>query len=103
VHEESGVIIGSDPDDVEYLGSQPWPFPASLMLGYHARATSTQINVDGEEIAEARWFSREELARACEEGSVRLPPNISIARRLIERWYGGELPGDWSRPLGIKR
>ena len=103
VHEESGVIIGSDPDDVEYLGSQPWPFPASLMLGYHAHATSTQINVDGEEIAEARWFSRDELAQACEEGSVRLPPNISIARRLIERWYGGELPGDWSRPLGIKR
>lgn len=103
VHEESGVIIGSATDDVEYLGSQPWPFPASLMLGYHARAVTTEIAVDGEEIAEARWFTREELRRACDAGEVRLPPDISIARRLIERWYGGELPGDWSRPLGAKR
>lgn len=103
VQEESGVEIGDAVDDVEYLGSQPWPFPASLMLGYHARASTTQIVVDGEEIAEARWFSREELVQACESGEVRLPPDISIARRLIERWYGGELPGDWSRPLGTKR
>jgi NAD+ diphosphatase len=103
VFEESGVVIGSAVDDVEYLGSQPWPFPASLMLGYHARAADTAIQVDGEEIVEARWFSREELARACSDGSVRLPPSISIARRLIERWYGGELPGDWSRPLGVPR
>jgi NAD+ diphosphatase len=73
------------------------------MLGYHARAADTAIQVDGEEIVEARWFSREELARACSDGSVRLPPSISIARRLIERWYGGELPGDWSRPLGVPR
>ncbi len=103
VHEESGVVIGSHPDDVEYLGSQPWPFPASLMLGYHARAASTDIVVDGEEIAQARWFSRAELIAECEAGAVRLPPDISIARRLIERWYGGELPGDWSRPLGVAR
>lgn len=103
VREESGVVIGDDVDAVEYLGSQPWPFPASLMLGYHAWAVGTDIVVDGVEIAEARWFSREELVRACEEGTVRLPPDISIARRLIERWYGGELPGDWSRPLGAKR
>jgi len=103
VQEESGVIIGSATDDVEYLGSQPWPFPASLMLGYHARAVGTEIEVDGQEIAEARWFTREELVAACEAGEVRLPPDISIARRLIERWYGGELPGDWSRPLGVKR
>ena len=103
VHEESGVVVGSAPDDVEYLGSQPWPFPASLMLGYHATAATTDIKVDGHEIAEARWFSRDELVAGCEDGSVRLPPSISIARRLIERWYGGELPGDWSRPLGLKR
>ena len=103
VHEESGVVVGDGADDIEYLGSQPWPFPASLMLGYHARAARTDIVVDGVEIAEAQWFSREELVRACEAGTVRLPPDISIARRLIERWYGGELPGDWSRPLGAKR
>lgn len=103
VQEESGVVIGDHPDDVEYLGSQPWPFPASLMLGYHARAVRTEIEVDGEEIAQARWFSREELVAECEAGTVRLPPDISIARRLIERWYGAELPGDWSRPIGPRR
>jgi len=55
--------------------------------------------VDGDEITEARWFTRAELAAACEVGEVRLPPSISIARRLVERWYGSELPGDWSRQL----
>jgi NAD+ diphosphatase len=101
VHEESGVVIGDDPDSVVYLGSQPWPFPCSLMLGYHAWASATQITVDDDEIAEARWFSRDELARACETGEVRLPPTVSIARRLVERWYGSELPGDWSREIPV--
>ena len=94
VLEESGVVI----DELAYLGSQPWPFPCSLMLGYHAWATTTDIQVDGEEIVEARWFSRAELARACEAGEVALPPAVSIARRLIERWYGEPLLGDWIRP-----
>lgn len=94
VAEESGVRVG----EVVYLGSQPWPFPSSLMLGYHAWATDTQISVDGDEIAEAGWFSRAELAAACEDGTVSLPPKVSIARRLIERWYGADLPGEWSRP-----
>ena len=100
VFEESGVRIGANPGDVRYLGSQPWPFPASLMLGYHAFAEDASIEVDGEEIAEARWFSREELAEACSSGQVSLPPAVSIARKLIERWYGSPLPGDWSRPIG---
>lgn len=94
VLEESGVAV----DAMAYLGSQPWPFPCSLMLGYHAWATSTQICVDGEEIVEARWFARDELADACARGEVSLPPAVSIARRLIERWYGEQLPGDWIRP-----
>ena len=100
VHEESGVVIADGLDDVRYLGSQPWPFPASLMLGYHAwTAAPEEMKVDGDEIAEARWFTRAELAAACNSGEVRLPPSISIARRLVERWYGSELPGDWSRQL----
>jgi NAD+ diphosphatase len=69
------------------------------MLGYHAFADDPAINVDGEEIAEARWFSRDEMAAACESGEVSLPPAVSIARKLIERWYGSPLPGDWSRPF----
>jgi NAD+ diphosphatase len=104
VFEESGIVIGDGSDDVWYLGSQPWPFPCSLMLGYHAWTDdSSTTEVDGDEIAEARWFTRAELADACATGEVRLPPDVSIARRLIERWYGAELPGDWSRPLGAKR
>jgi NAD+ diphosphatase len=97
VFEESGVTISTDPADIVYLGSQPWPFPCSLMLGYHARAVDPTINVDGSEIAEARWLSRAELLAACERGEVRLPPSISIARKLIERWYGSPLPESYSR------
>jgi NAD+ diphosphatase len=101
VHEEAGITIGDRPDDIAYLGSQPWPFPCSLMLGYHAWTDRPDVTVDGEEIVEALWFTRDELARACEAGKVRLPPSVSIARRLVERWYGSELPGDWSREISV--
>jgi len=94
VLEEAGVAVG----EMTYLGSQPWPFPCSLMLGYHAWATTTEIRVDGEEIVEARWFSRAELSGACATGEVALPPAVSIARRLIEHWYGESLDSDWIRP-----
>jgi len=97
VREETGVRIGEGGDHLTYLGSQPWPFPSSLMLGYHARAVSLDVRVDGIEIGAARWFSRSELHDACAEGSVRVPPPLSIARRLIERWYGEPLPGSWER------
>lgn len=96
VAEETSVIV--DPESLVYLGSQPWPFPASLMLGYHARAADPRVDVDGDEIAEARWFSREELAAACADGTVRLPPSVSISRRLVQRWYGDDLPTHWDRP-----
>ncbi|UUI74683.1 NAD(+) diphosphatase [Cellulomonas chengniuliangii] len=88
VREETGVVVG----DVEYRGSQPWPFPASLMLGFRATALSTDITVDGEEVTEARWFARLELRAAVRSGSVQLPSRTSIARALIEEWYGSELP-----------
>nr|BFE83340.1 hypothetical protein GCM10020093_059410 [Planobispora longispora] len=65
------------------------------MLGFFARATSTELVPDAEEIAEARWFTRAELADALRSGEVALPPVVSIARRLIETWYGGDLHGDW--------
>lgn len=91
VVEEVGVHVV----DPRYLGSQPWPFPRSLMLGFFARATSTELVLDLEEITEARWFSRAELLAALESGEVRLPSEVSIARRLIETWYGGPLTGDW--------
>ncbi|MGS2645141.1 NAD(+) diphosphatase [Streptosporangium sp. G12] len=91
VAEEVGVRVA----EPRYMGSQPWPFPRSLMLGFFARATSTEFVLDPEEIAEAHWFSRAELRAATESGEVRLPSEVSIARRLIETWYGEPLTGDW--------
>ncbi|SEF84597.1 NAD+ diphosphatase [Thermomonospora echinospora] len=94
VHEEVGLVVG----DIAYLGSQPWPLPQSLMLGFFCRAAGDQdLRLDREEIAEARWFTRAELVEAAERRDVLLPGRVSIARQLIERWYGGRLPGSWSR------
>lgn len=97
VFEEAGVRIGDGAHDIAYLGSQPWPFPNSLMLGYHAWTDDVDAVPDGEEIVEVQWFSRAEMQAACESGELLLPPQVSIARKLIERWYGKTLPGDWGR------
>jgi NAD+ diphosphatase len=92
VHEETGITIV----DARYVGSQPWPMPHSLMLGFRARATgSLEIRVDSDEIAEARWFSRGELRASIASGEIRLPPPVSIAHRIIESWYGTDLDGAW--------
>lgn len=87
VAEETGVAVG----DVSYRGSQPWPFPASLMLGFRASALSTDVTVDGVELTDARWFSRDELAAAVGSGEVIPPGRASIARALVEEWFGGPL------------
>lgn len=88
VREEVGVVVG----EVTYRGSQPWPFPASLMLAFVARATTTDLRPDGEEMTDARWFTPGELGRAVAEGEVLLPMRTSVARALIEDWHGGPLP-----------
>lgn len=89
IGEESGVVI----DDPEYLGSQPWPFPASLMVGFLAKVSPEHppvLKPDGDEILALRWFTRDEIA---DPGSgVLLPGSSSIARAIIERWFGGPLP-----------
>jgi NAD+ diphosphatase len=87
VWEEVGIRISS----AHYLGSQPWPFPSSLMLGFLARAETTAITIDGEEIAQARWFSRNQLRTAVQDGEVVISPSVSISRRLIEHWNGAVL------------
>ena len=87
-------------DRVDYLGSQPWPFPASLMCAFTARVAPGSIasaaKPDGEEILELRWFTRDDLTAAL--GSVALPGETSIARWMLERWYGGPLSASipWS-------
>jgi NAD+ diphosphatase len=91
VAEEVGIEVG----DVAYFGNQPWPFPASLMVGFFARATSREISVDAQEIEAARWFTRDQVLREAQAGSLRLPGGISISRSLVEAWYGGPLPGHW--------
>jgi NAD+ diphosphatase len=86
--------------NVRYVGSQPWPMPRSLMLGFRAEAPAGQaIVVDREEIAEAYWFSRDELLAAIEARDIALPPPVSIARQIIEQWYGGPLPSTWPGTL----
>ena len=86
--------------NVRYVGSQPWPMPRSLMLGFRAEAPAGQaIEVDREEIAEAYWFSRDELLAAIEAREIALPPPVSIARQIIEQWYGGPLPSTWPETL----
>lgn len=91
VWEETGVVVG----EVSYFDSQPWPLPASLMLGFFARATASAIDVDGSEIADARWFTRAEVHDQASSGELVLPGGVSISRSLIEQWYGAELPGAW--------
>lgn len=90
VAEEVGLTVR----EVRYVGSQPWPFPSSLMLGFVARVEGEEPRVDGVEIAEARWFDHGELEAALASGELRLPPSISIARRLIEAWAGDPLAAD---------
>ncbi|HXQ49713.1 MAG TPA: NAD(+) diphosphatase [Stellaceae bacterium] len=84
VLEETGVAV----DEVTYHSSQPWPFPASLMLGFHARARSTAITPDPEEIEHAAWYERRFLLGRADDDALRLPRGDSIARRLLEDWLG---------------
>ncbi|MEP9383836.1 NAD(+) diphosphatase [Nocardioides sp. KR10-350] len=91
VAEETGVLVG----EVTYFGNQPWPLPASLMLGFTGRARTTDIECDEDEIADARWFTRADLKAGAESGEIMLPSGVSISRSLVEAWYGGPLPGSW--------
>lgn len=92
VKEEAGIEVGA----VHYAGSQPWPFPSSLMLGFFGTALTTVITVDADEIAEARWFSRRQITDLTAAGDLLLPPPVSISRWLVEKWHGGEITGRWT-------
>ena len=91
VHREVGEETGLRLSAVRYVGSQPWPFPRSLMLGFVARAVGTDIQVDGVEIESARWFTRGELTAAVDAGDLGLPSEASIAHQLIVDWRTGTL------------
>ncbi|NJO56746.1 MAG: NUDIX domain-containing protein [Rhodospirillales bacterium] len=86
VYEEVGIKIV----DLRYRGSQPWPFPGSLMLAFAAEAdANAQVRLDQGELESARWFTREDLAGIRGLG-LKLPPRDSIGRMLIEEWWHRE-------------
>ena len=87
VMEEVGVPVSN----VRYHSSQPWPFPANLMLGYFAEAQSETLNVCDDELEHARWFTRDELMEEALEYR-RQPTAVSIARRMLSEWVTGEEP-----------
>jgi NAD+ diphosphatase len=87
VFEESGIKL----EEITYLGSQPWPFPASIMISFSAIATNPDDAIpDGEEIEEIRWLSRNQMRESIADESLTLPPNMSVARKMIEFWYEDE-------------
>jgi len=97
VREEAGVELTK----INYLGSQPWPFPASLMIAFEAVTNTPELaRADGDEIEEIRWFSREDMKGAIADKSLILPFEISVARQMIKAWYGDgaekDLVGDQS-------
>jgi len=79
VREETNIEVGR----CTYLASQPWPFPAALIIGFHAEALTDDIRPNDGELAEARWLSRDEIIA----GAVVLPPRVSVAYRLIQAWF----------------
>jgi NAD+ diphosphatase len=82
VREETGIAV----DAVRYHSSQPWPFPTSIMLGFHATSPGGDVRVDTDELEQAVWATRSELEYALRARELRLPPPFSIARRLIDDW-----------------
>ena len=91
--EEVGVRVTA----CQYLGSQPWPFPASLMLGFTALTSDVEPKPDGVEVTRARWFTRAELQDSVLRGDILISSRLSISRSLIEHWYGGVIQ---DRPAG---
>ena len=85
VMEEVGVVV----DDIRYASSQPWPFPQSLMVGFHCTTRDQDITLHDDELEDARWFSRADIDRGLAAGSLQLPSAISISRRLLEEWRAG--------------
>lgn len=87
VHEEAGLRVR----DVEYIATQPWPFPSQLMIGCYSQTDETEITLDVEELEEARWFTRDEVQQAMdtigsEEGPFNAPPRAAIAHSLLKWW-----------------
>lgn len=94
VHREIAEEVGLALTEVRYLGSQPWPFPRSLMVAFAARAASAELLVAEAEIESARWFSRDQLRAAFASGEVLPPSTTSIAWRMVQAWLADDLTPD---------
>lgn len=88
VWEETNIRV----DKLQYWHAQPWPYPASLMLGYRAQAVNANIRCNDHELQDARWFSRDDIVHGLREGTLTLSPPASISHRLIREWFE-EAPG----------
>ena len=92
IHREIGEEVDLAITELSYFGSQPWPFPRSLMVGFFARAASTRISIDADEISYADWFTRDQLETKIDSGTLGLPGRASIAYRMIQAWRDGKAP-----------
>ncbi|ARS35973.1 NAD(+) diphosphatase [Pontibacter actiniarum] len=81
--EETGVSLQS----IAYHSSQPWPFPSSIMVGFQAVAVNRELQVNYDEMEDARWFTREQIVAGLQNGTLRMPPQFSISFRLIRDWF----------------
>ncbi|AZQ65569.1 NAD(+) diphosphatase [Flammeovirga pectinis] len=90
VSREISEEVGIEVDSIQYIKSQPWPFPSSLMLGFTANATTSKIKVDPLELIEADWFSAQKLSKGIKEGTIIIPGKASIAYQLINTWLSKE-------------
>lgn len=87
IKEEAGISV----DQVGFHSTQPWPYPSSLMIGCYARATTTEIKLDTNELADARWFTKDQVRSALIKGTneLRMPPSLAIAHQLVKSWTEG--------------
>ena len=85
--EEAGISV----DQVGFHSTQPWPYPSSLMIGCYARATTTEITLDTNELSDARWFTKDQVQAAMLKGTneLRMPPAVAIAHQLVKSWIKG--------------
>jgi NAD+ diphosphatase len=92
IHREIGEEVDISLSELHYFGSQPWPFPRSLMLAFFGRAIGNTINIDADEIVHAEWYTRDELSAKLDAGELGLPGRSSIAARMIQAWWDREAP-----------
>jgi len=91
VAREAMEEVGIEVTNVNYISSQPWPFPASLMVGFTCETTQTDIRLIDQELEHADWYSAQQMKTAIESGNLLMPFSVSISWYLIDRWYQSQM------------